>query len=184
MRRPRQPRHRVGLGWVALIIGALALGGALLGLRGDDSKPAVPTVTTVAATTTARCAPPSVYLARGKPSPCLTPGVVRTSDPKVICVAGYATRVRSELDSGQWTARRAEVARRYGLVTLKGRTVDHQLPLEGGGSNDIANLVPQEQTAAKGKDIAERGLHAGICKPGVTVEQARRLQDAFLNQWR
>ncbi len=142
------------------------------------SKPAVTT------TTMGRCAAPATYLAQGKPDPCLTPGEVRTSDPKVICVRGYATKVRQELTSAEWSMRRAEVMRAYGLDTLKGRTVDHVLPLEGGGSNDTDNLFPQEQAAAKGKDRAEAGLHVGICKPGMTVAKVQQLQQSFLNQWK
>lgn len=135
------------------------------------------------ATTARQCAPPAAYLARGHASPCITPGDIRTSDPKVICVRGQAGRVRAELTSAEWSVRRAEVMRRYGLATLKGHTVDHLLPLEGGGSNEVSNLVPQPSAIAKGKDQAENGLRAGICKPGVTATQVRSLQQAFLRQW-
>jgi hypothetical protein len=138
---------------------------------------------TTSTTTVGRCVAPSVYLARGKPDPCLTPGVIRLSDPAVICQRGYATRIRRELTSAEWSVRRAEVMRAYGLASLKGRIVDHVLPLEGGGSNDVGNLFPQEQVAAKGKDRAEAGLRAGICKPGVTAAGVQQLQQAFLKQW-
>jgi hypothetical protein len=159
--------------WGLLLVTALILAGCQ------------PRGQTVTPTTTAMtgCAPPATYLARGRPSPCLTPGVVRTSDPKVICVAGHASKVRHELTSAEWSIRRAEVMRAYGLASLKGRTVDHVLPLEGGGSNDVGNLFPAEQAAAKDKDRAEAGLHAGICKPGITTAKVRVLQAAFLRQW-
>lgn len=150
-----------------------------------DAKPAPqPTTTAVATTTTApaRCLLPAVYLARGKPSPCLTPGVIRTSDPVVICVRGYATRTRRELSSAQWAARRRQVLARYGLAKNPGE-IDHFLPLSGGGANDLENLWPEAAPQFKGKDAAEAGLHAGICKPGVTAAETRRLQIAFLRQW-
>lgn len=130
-----------------------------------------------------RCAPPAAYLAQGHADPCLTPGDIRTSDPAVICVKGQASRVRGELTSAEWSVRRAEVMRRYSLGSLKGYTVDHLLPLEGGGSNDVENLMPQQQAIAKSKDKAENGLHAGICKPGVTVGKAHALQETFLRMW-
>jgi hypothetical protein len=159
--------------WGLFLVAVLILAGCQPGDR--SATPATTAMTS--------CAPPATYLARDRPSPCLTPGVVRTSDPKVICVAGYATKVRQEITSAEWSVRRAEVMRAYGLASLKGRTVDHVLPLEGGGSNDVGNLFPQEQTAAKAKDRAEAGLRAGICKPGVTVAKVQQLQQAFLRQW-
>lgn len=152
----------------------------LLALAGCQRTPPGTITTTSMA---GRCASPATYLARGKPSPCLTPGDIRTSDPTVICVRGQASRVRAELTPAQWSGRRAAVMRRYSLTSLKGYTVDHALPLEGGGSNEISNLAPQQQTIAKGKDRAEAGLHAGICKPGVTATKVRALQVAFLKQW-
>ncbi len=131
---------------------------------------------------TGLCATPATYLARGKPDPCLTPGVVRSSDPKVICVVGYATKVRRELSSAQWTQRRRQVEQRYGLHSNPGE-IDHLLPLEGGGSNDLANLWPEARDSYPGKDRAEAGLHAGICAAGATGAKVRALQQAFLKQW-
>ena len=135
-----------------------------------------------ATTMSGRCAPPATYLALGHPDPCLTPGVIRTSDPAVICQRGYATRTRQELTSAEWFVRRAQVLGAYGLARNPGE-VDHFLPLEGGGTNDVENLWPESAPQYKAKDAAERGLHAGICKPGVTVAKAQALQQAFLKQW-
>lgn len=142
------------------------------------ARPA-PSVTTA---TAARCASPAVYLAKGRPSPCLTPGVIRTSDPKVICVRGQATKVRRELSSGQWAARRRQVLARYDLAKNPGE-IDHLLPLSAGGSNDLRNLWPESTPQFKDKDAAEAGLHAGICKPGVTTAKVHALQAVFLKQW-
>jgi len=159
--------------WGLLLVAVLILQGCQPG-----GRPTTPT-----SSAPASCAPPATYLARGRPSPCLTPGVVRTSDPTVICVPGHASKVRHELTSAEWSIRRAEVMHAYGLASLKGRTVDHVLPLEGGGSNDVENLFPAEQAAAKAKDRAEASLHAGICKPGVTVAGVQQLQQAFIAKW-
>jgi len=86
-------------------------------------------VSTPVTVTTVPCAPPASYLATGVPSPCLTPGVARTSDPAVICVPGAATRARAELSSRQWAALRIEVTHRYGLDANPGE-IDHFLPIE------------------------------------------------------
>ncbi len=162
---------------LALIVGGFALVAAILASRGDT--PNKPAATTIAS----QCAPPSLYLARGYPDPCLTPGQIRTSDPAVICQRGYATRVRRELTSAEWSLRRADVIRRYGLDRNPGE-IDHLLPLSGGGANDEENLWPESAPQFKDKDAAEASLHAGICKPGVTVAKVQQLQQAFLNQWR
>ncbi len=162
----------------------------MLGLSGCHHTPAKPTAVTTttrpATTTTTRpvgkCATPASYLAKGHPDPCLTPGVTRTSDPKVICQAGYASRVRAELSSAQWTARRRQVEQRYGLHANPGE-IDHFLPLEGGGSNDLGNLWPEAKAQYPAKDKAEGALHRAICAQGVTVAKARALQQTFLKQW-
>lgn len=164
---------------------AAALMVALAGCHHTPAKPIVPTTTRPAPTTTrpvGKCATPASYLAKGRPDPCLTPGMVRTSDPKVICVPGYASRVRGELTAAQWAARRAQVEQRYGLHANPGE-IDHLLPLEGGGSNDLTNLWPEAAPQYKAKDQAEGTLHQAICKPGITVAETRRLQTAFLRQW-
>jgi len=158
--------------WGLLLVTALILAGCQ-----PRDRSATPTTTAAAS-----CAPPATYLARGRPSPCLTPGVVRTSDPRVICVPGQATRARRELSSGQWAQRRRQVLARYGLTHNPGE-IDHLLPLSAGGSNDVLNLWPEATPQFKGKDAAEAGLHAGICKPGVTATKIQQLQQAFLNQW-
>jgi hypothetical protein len=108
--------------------------------------------------------------------------MIRTSDPTVICVRGQATRIRRELSSAQWATRRRQVLARYGLQHNPGE-IDHLLPLSGGGGNQVENLWPQARGQFEGKDRAETGLHAALCKPGVTAAGARRLQIAFLRQW-
>ena len=136
-----------------------------------------------ATTMSGRCAPPATYLALGHPDPCLTAGVIRTSDPAVICQRGYATAVRRELSSGQWAQRRLQVEQRYGLTKNPGE-IDHLVPLEGGGGNDLANLWPESASQYQQKDKAEGALHAAICARGVTVAKARQLQAAFLAKWK
>jgi hypothetical protein len=57
--------------------------------------------------------------------------------------------------------------------------IDHFIPLELGGSNDIANLWPQPARPAPGfheKDKVETALHDEVCKTHtMTLDQAQRL---------
>jgi hypothetical protein len=183
--QPRTPPRRYrGLILILALLAAFGLV-AWFAFTGPHG-PAPPATTLPPPVTTPACQPPADYLAKSLPSPCLTPGQVRTDDPAVLCVAGYASKARAELSSSRWAKRRAAVLRAYGTPFSVGE-IDHLLPLSGGGGNgtDTApalNLWPQQDY--KGKDRAEAALHTAICKPGVTREQVRGLQAAFLAKWR
>jgi hypothetical protein len=115
-----------------------------------------------------------------RPDPSLTPGEVMTTDVSAICTPGYTRSVR-HVD--EWT--RAEVYRRYGMEMSgrhdgrgAGRTVvDHLVPLELGGSNDLRNLWPQREHArgagTRSKDRLERRLHALVCAGELAITQAQ-----------
>jgi hypothetical protein len=68
----------------------------------------------------------------------------------------------------------------YGLAPGRyGRTleIDHIVSLELGGSNDIANLYPEEADARPGyrvKDGLENRLHALVCTGAMTLRAAQR----------
>ncbi len=166
-------RHRIGLGWVALIIGGLALAGALLGLRGDDPKPAAPTVTTVATTTTA----PTV----GRPRGDVTPGVVLTSSVADVCTAGWAGKHRHGLTAAQ----KATVLKAYGYPAgQKVAEWDHLVSLELGGGNGPENIWPQlsdPDQQRKGK--LENALHAAVCPPGPGKLPLAVAQDHIRHFW-
>ena len=57
--------------------------------------------------------------------------------------------------------------------------MDHFIPLELGGSNDIANLWPEPATPTPGfheKDKVEIALHNEVCKAHtMTLEEAQRV---------
>ena len=55
--------------------------------------------------------------------------------------------------------------------------VDHLIPLELGGSNDIKNLWPQPDNPRPGdgeKDQLENDLHARVCKGELSLADAQR----------
>lgn len=103
-----------------------------------------------------------------------------TTDVGLVCTPGYARSVR-HVDG--WT--RAEVLQRYGMAmpgsreayAADGIVVDHLVPLELGGSNDVRNLWPQtghrNGLGARSKDRLERRLHALVCAGEVPITQAQ-----------
>ena len=72
---------------------------------------------------------------------------------------------------------------RYGLPrgTRRGFVIDHLVPLELGGRNDLANLWPQKRADARRKDRDENRLHAAVCSGRSTIEAARA---EMLRRWR
>jgi hypothetical protein len=82
------------------------------------------------------------------PNPSLTPGAVLTTDASTICAPGYASGVRDVS-----TATKEEVYAEYGVSypqPLGAYEVDHFIPLEIGGSNDIKNLWLEPATPTPG----------------------------------
>lgn len=69
----------------------------------------------------------------------------------------------------------------YGITSHPGGAfeIDHFIPLELGGSNDISNLWPQSANPVPGfheKDKVETALHDEVCKAHtMTLEEAQRL---------
>jgi len=108
------------------------------------------------------------------PNPALTPGAIfdgASSDQ--ICVPGYATSVR-----GVTSAERAQVYAEYGISDVRGADeVDHFIPLELGGSNDIANLWPEPYTVpgAHEKDRVENFLHDQVCSSALALADAQQM---------
>lgn len=70
----------------------------------------------------------------------------------------------------------------YGIRTrTRGQyEVDHLVPLEGGGSNSIANLFPQPARPAGGgpgfheKDQLENRMHDRVCAGSLDLRSAQR----------
>ncbi|HLX57956.1 MAG TPA: HNH endonuclease signature motif containing protein [Ktedonobacteraceae bacterium] len=110
----------------------------------------------------------------GLPDSACTPGAIFTNATvQQICTPGYASSVRnvpfSEADQAY-----AE----YGIYHhYSGQyEVDHLVPLELGGSNDIANLWPEAANPTPGfhqKDQVENYLHDQVCSGTMSLKEAQ-----------
>jgi hypothetical protein len=105
-----------------------------------------------------------------------TPGAVFASaTPEIICVSGYTTTVRNV----SVTLKR-QVYAEYGLSYPQASgayEADHLIPLELGGSNDIANLFPEAANPPPGfheKDLVENYLHNQVCEGKVSLAAAQQ----------
>ncbi len=113
---------------------------------------------------------PSVF-----PNPTLTTGDV-FSDATVneVCTPGYTKTVRNVSSQTKRL-----VFEEYGISYPPGKgeyEVDHFIPLELGGSNDISNLWPEPADPKPGfhqKDEVENYLHDQVCKGTISLEQAQ-----------
>jgi len=109
------------------------------------------------------------------PDPSLTPGAVFTTDASTICTPGYASGVRDVS-----TATKEQVYAEYGVSypqALGAYEVDHFIPLEIGGSNDITNLWPEPATPTPGfhqKDQFENFEHGQVCNGTISTAEAQR----------
>jgi hypothetical protein len=120
---------------------------------------------TLGATPDRRCSPGAYYS-----------GLTRA----VICSPSFRTGTVRNVPESEKLA----VEREYGLVAPKhyGRTleIDHIVSLELGGSNDIANLYPEEakfQSHAPGyhvKDKLENKLHDLVCADSMSISSVQR----------
>ncbi len=105
-----------------------------------------------------------------------TPGAVFAGvGAATVCVSGYSATVRHVSDS----TRRAVFAG-YGIAwsTHAAYEVDHLVPLELGGDNEIANLWPEPQGTNRSgyprKDRLENHLHALVCAGRLSLRTAQR----------
>ena len=113
------------------------------------------------------------------PSPTLTPGDVLTTEVSIICASGYAASVRNVS-----TATANAVLAEYGYYRRPPDIeIDHLVPLELGGSNDIKNLWPEPGSPRPGyreKDRVENAAHRAVCSGRMTVAHA---QVAIAKDW-
>lgn len=109
------------------------------------------------------------------PDPACTPGAVFVdADPARICVKGYSKEVRNVS-----VATKKKVYAEYGLAYPQAKgayEADHLVPLELGGSNDIANLFPEPAVPVPGfheKDLVENYLHDQVCAGRIGLAAAQ-----------
>lgn len=119
--------------------------------------------------------------ATARPNPILTPGDVFAGvGAAQICVKGYSTNVRDVS-----TEEKDRVYAEYGIAhhTTGQYEVDHLVPLELGGSNDIKNLWPEPALPTPGfhqKDLLENKLHDLVCAGAMPLAVA---QHAIASDW-
>ena len=113
----------------------------------------------------------------------LTPGAVFDVTAAQVCVPGYSKSVRDVT-----TATKDQVYKTYGITShAEGQyEIDHLVPLEIGGSNDIRNLWPEPAEPRPGfheKDKLEDALHALICNGKLEIGEAQQevMRDWYLS---
>ncbi len=115
------------------------------------------------------------------PDKTCTPGdIIPTASKDQICIPGYSKNVRNVPQE-----EKNQVYQEYGILShQKGEyEVDHLIPLELGGSNDISNLWPEAAAPIPGfheKDTVENLLHDQVCSGNLTLQQA---QQEISNNW-
>lgn len=122
---------------------------------------------------------------RGKlPDPSCTPGSI---DPAVtqrnihstICRAGWTARVRPPEAQTQRAKYRVAYPA-YHIPAQAQSELDHLVPLELGGSNDITNLWPEVGRIPNPKDSVENALNHAVCDGRVSLTAA---QNAIASDW-
>lgn len=108
------------------------------------------------------------------PDPKLTPGdVFKGATKDDVCTPGWSREHRNVTES-----MRDQVYAEYGRTRGPGCCeVDHLIPLELGGSNDMKNLWPQPDDPRPGdaeKDSLENNLHARVCKGKLSLVAAQK----------
>lgn len=106
------------------------------------------------------------------PDRACTPGAVATAALAIVCHT--STRGRREVSREV----RRHVFEAYGLPPQQppgAYEVDHLIPLELGGSNDVANLWPEAAPGFHDKDRVENELHARVCAGSLRLEDAQRM---------
>ncbi len=118
------------------------------------------------------------------PDPTLTPGDTlpgATADD--VCTPGWATEHRSVTESMRYQVY-AEYKRTQGPTCCE---VDHLIPLELGGSNEIKDLWPQPYDPRPGayeKDSLENELHKRVCKGEMPLADAQKcIESNWVEYW-
>ena len=116
----------------------------------------------------------------GLPNNFLTPGDTKKVTKEQICAPDYAAKLKPTKDS-----MKEEAFERYGLRSgqFAGDVLDHLVPVELGGTDQLENLWPQPAKGewnATQKDALEQKLHAMVCDGTIDLKQA---QSAIRKNW-
>jgi hypothetical protein len=111
----------------------------------------------------------------GSTDPAVTQATIRTT----ICVRGWTATIRPP--ASETTALKHGTAYpAYGIPQGTVSELDHLVPLELGGSNDVTNLWPEAGAIPNAKDPAENDLTADVCAGELTLTAA---QAAIAADW-
>lgn len=118
------------------------------------------------------------------PDPKVTPGAVRTTDAKEICADGFSTKkYRHTSEATKKKAYMEYSVEKNKGICAGGCEVDHLIPLELGGLDDVSDLWPQPSQPKPGfreKDKLENVLRAQVCAGQISLTDA---QDAIRTNW-
>jgi hypothetical protein len=104
------------------------------------------------------------------PDPRCTPGSFDPTMTKAkICARGYRTSTyRPQTERAKWHV----VEPAYGQRNVSGE-LDHLVPLELGGSNDMTNFWVEAGHIPNPKDAVENHLHALVCSGRISLHTAQ-----------
>lgn len=114
------------------------------------------------------------------PNPALTPGVVTAMTQAEICSTKWGADRRHVTP-----AMRRQVLANYGLLAADVKPaassghanlcceIDHLIPRELGGADDVGNLWTEPWADAHIKDIIENRLHKAVCAGTITLAAAQ-----------
>lgn len=115
------------------------------------------------------------------PDPKLTPGAIRTSDASEICAKSFRTKKYRKTTQ----LMKKQVCANYHFQgkcpDAKHLELDHDLPLELGGADQMTNLWPQPAPEFKRKDVLENRLKALVCKEHAMTLPAA--QSCIISNW-
>jgi hypothetical protein len=101
------------------------------------------------------------------------PAVTQAAIGATICRAGWTRTVRppeSETEHAKYDVAYPAYSIPAGSVS----ELDHLVPLELGGSDDISNLWPEAGSIPNPKDAVERELNRAVCSGTMTLAAAQR----------
>ena len=107
------------------------------------------------------------------------PAVTQADIRSTICRSGYTAKVRPP-ESQTEHAKYSVSYPAYHISSRARSELDHLVPLELGGSNDITNLWPEVGSVPNPKDKIENALNHAVCDGKVSLAAA---QNAIAADW-
>ncbi len=109
----------------------------------------------------------------------IDPAITQRNIGSTICRAGWTAKVRPPESQTEW-AKYHVAYPAYHIPDSAVSELDHLVPLELGGSNDITNLWPEVGKQPNPKDKVEDALNHAVCDGKVSLAAA---QDAIAANW-